>query len=76
VEKHLQKVIFKVLFEFVASWGLGTSKCKLWSVKEFICSKENLILALESSLLLLYAPDYLAAFEIEHSLWDQKKAEN
>jgi hypothetical protein len=30
VEKHLHKVIFKVLFEFVASWGLGTSKCKLW----------------------------------------------
>lgn len=76
VEKHLQKVIFKVLFEFVASWGLGTSKCKLWLVKEFICTKENLIPALESSLLLLYAPDYLAAFEVEHSLWDQKKAEN
>jgi len=36
-------------------------------IKEFKCTKENLIPALESSLLLLYATDYLAAFEVEHS---------
>jgi len=36
-------------------------------VKEFICTKENLIPALESSLLLLYATDYLAAFKVDHS---------
>jgi pre-mRNA cleavage complex 2 protein Pcf11 len=28
VEKHLQKVIFKVLFDIVTSGGLETSECK------------------------------------------------
>ena len=32
VERHLQQVIFMVLFDFVASWGLETSKCKPYLV--------------------------------------------
>jgi hypothetical protein len=44
VEKHLQKVIFKVLFDIVTSWGLETSKCKSWLGKR-IYTLENLISA-------------------------------
>jgi hypothetical protein len=46
VEKHLQKVIFKVLFDIVTSGGLETSECKSWLGKR-IYTLENLISAFE-----------------------------